>query len=66
MWLYNNASSFEALSKSPPVGADGRLQGGSLLPPNASNYNQMIITRETSQRPTSPGPIVLRGPFGLH
>ena len=66
VWLYNNPSSFEALSKSPPVGADGRLQGGSLLPPNASNYNQMIITRETSQRPTSPGPIVLRGPFGLH
>jgi hypothetical protein len=66
VWLYNNPSSFEALSKSPPVGADGRLQGGSLLPPNAGNYNQMIVTRETSERPTSPGPIVLRGPFGLH
>jgi hypothetical protein len=66
VWLYNSPSSFEPLSKSPPVGADGRLQGGSLLPANAGNYHQMIVTRETNERPTSPGPIVLRGPFGLH
>jgi hypothetical protein len=66
VWLYNSPSSFEALSKSPPVGSNGRLQGGSLLPSNAANYHQMIVTRETSERPTTPGPIVLRGSFGLH
>jgi hypothetical protein len=66
VWLYNSPGSFEALSKSPPVGSDGRLQGGALLPANAGNYHQMIVTRETNQRPGSPGPIVLRGEFSLH
>ena len=56
----------EALSKSPPVRSDGRMQGGSLLPSNAASYHQMILTRETSERPTRPGPIVLRGSFALH
>jgi hypothetical protein len=66
VWLYNSPSSYEALSKSPPVRSDGRLQGGSLLPSNAGSYHQMILTRETSERPTRPGPIVLRGSFALH
>ena len=66
VWLYNSATSFEPLSKSPAVGSDGRLQGGALLPGNAGSYQQMIVTRETSERPTSPGPVVLRGSFALH
>jgi hypothetical protein len=66
VWLYNSPSSYEALSKSPPVGSDGRLQGGALLPSNAASYHQMIVTRETNEHPTTPGPIVLRGGFGLH
>ncbi|HWX74258.1 MAG TPA: hypothetical protein VNZ05_03065 [Solirubrobacteraceae bacterium] len=66
VWLYNSPTSFEALNKTPAVGSDGRLQGGSLLPSNAGGYHQMIVTRETAERPTTPGPIVLRGSFGLH
>jgi hypothetical protein len=66
VWLYNSPSSYEALSKSPPVRSDGRMQGGSLLPSNAGSYHQMILTRETTERPTRPGPIVLRGSFALH
>jgi hypothetical protein len=66
VWLYNSPTSFEALSKSPPVKGDGRLQGGSLLPADAYKYHQMIVTKETSERPTSPGPVVLRGSFALH
>jgi hypothetical protein len=66
VWLYNSPTSFEALSKSPPVASDGRLQGGALLPANAGNYRQMIVTRETNERPTRPGAVVLRGSFGLH
>ena len=66
VWLYNSPSSYEALSKSPPVRSDGRMQGGSLLPSNAGSYHEMILTRETSERPTRPGPIVLRGSFALH
>jgi hypothetical protein len=65
VWLYNSTSSFEALGKSPPVTSDGRMQGGALLPANAGNYHRMIVTRETSEKPTHPGPIVLSGAFKL-
>jgi hypothetical protein len=66
VWLYNSPTSYEPLSKSPPVGSNGRLQGGALLPSNAAQYHQMILTRETIERPTRPGPIVLQGEFALH
>jgi hypothetical protein len=65
VWLYNSPTSHQALSKSPPVGSDGRLQGGALLPSDAGRYHQLILTRETTQRPSAPGPIVLRGSFAL-
>jgi len=65
VWLYNSPTSAEALSKSPAVGSDGRLQGGALLPANAGSYHRMLLTRETSERPTHPGPIVLSGAFAL-
>jgi hypothetical protein len=66
IWLYNSPTSHEALSKSPPVGSDGRLQGGALLPADAGSFHQMLLTRETNSRPTHPGPIVLSGAFALH
>ncbi|MDQ6811097.1 MAG: hypothetical protein M3Z95_04260 [Actinomycetota bacterium] len=66
VWLYNSPTSFEALSRSPPVASNGRLQGGALLPANAGNYHQMLLTRETSERPSKPGTVVLSGAFALH
>jgi len=42
------------------------MQGGNPLPPNASLYHQLIVTRETSTHPAHPGPIVLSGTFALH
>jgi hypothetical protein len=66
VWLYNSPTSHEALSRSPPVGSNGRLQGGALLPSDAGKYHTMLLTRETSQRPAQPGPTVLSGAFGLH
>jgi len=66
VWLYNSPTSAEALTKSPPVGSNGRLAGGALLPANAGEYHTMLITRETSGKPTHPGPVVLSGAFGLH
>jgi hypothetical protein len=65
-WLYNSPTSAEALGKSPAVGADGRLQGGALLPADAASYGHLVVTRETSEHPTHPGPIVLSGAFSLH
>jgi len=65
VWLYNSPTTAEALSRSPDVGSNGRLQGGALLPADAGRYRRMILTRETSERPSHPGAIVLSGPFGL-
>jgi hypothetical protein len=65
IWLYNSPTSHQALSRSPPVGSNGRLEGGALLPANAGGFHRMLVTRETSVRPAHPGPVVLSGPFSL-
>jgi hypothetical protein len=76
IWLYNSPTSAEALSRAacpagahvpscPTVGANGRLQGGALLPSNAGDYRHILLTRETSEHPTAPGPAVLSGAFSL-
>jgi hypothetical protein len=66
VWLYNSATSFEAVSRAPDVGPNGSVQGGALLPKDAGKYHTMLLTRETASTPTKPGPIVLRGAFALH
>jgi Sigma-70, region 4/Anti-sigma-K factor rskA len=66
VWLYNSPASALPLSKSPPVTSNGRLQGGALLPANAGSYHKILLTRETSTKPSHPGPIVLSGSFSLH
>ena len=65
IWLYNSPTSAEAISKAPTVGSNGRLQGGALLPSNAGDYHHILLTRERSAHPTSPGPVVLSGAFAL-
>ena len=66
VWLYNSPTSHEPVSRGPNVGANGRLQGGALLPADAGRYHTMLLTKETSTAPTHPGPVVLSGPFALH
>jgi hypothetical protein len=66
VWLYNSATSFEAVSRAPEVGSNGSVQGGALLPKDAGKYHTMLLTRETASTPTKPGPVVLTGPFALH
>jgi hypothetical protein len=66
VWLYNSPSSYEALSRAPDVGTSGNVQGGALLPKDASKYHTMLLTRETDPKPTKPGPVILRGAFALH
>ncbi len=65
IWLYNSHTSALPLSKSPAVGATHKLAGGALLPSNASEFREMLVTRETATHPTHPGHTVLRGPFRL-
>jgi Sigma-70, region 4 len=64
IWL-SSAAGAEELSQSPAVGSNERLAGGALLPANAGNYSEMLVTRETSSRPARPGTIVLQGAFSL-
>jgi hypothetical protein len=65
IWLYNSRTSALPLSKSPPVGKSHKLAGAALLPENAGEYHEILLTRETNSHPTHPGHIVLRGPFSL-
>ncbi len=65
IWLYNNHTSALPLSKSPPVGTNQRLEGAASLPANAGEFKEVLLTRETSEHPTHPGLVVLRGPFSL-
>ena len=65
-WLYNSPSdSYRLGFVSPAVGKTGQLQVGSPLPANASHFKQLLLTLETQSKPTSPGTIVLQGPFSL-
>jgi hypothetical protein len=65
IWLYNSPSSALPLSKSPAVGKSHKLAGAALLPENAGEFHEILLTRETSTHPTRPGHVVLRGPFSL-
>lgn len=65
IWLYNSPSSALALSKSPSVGSTHRLAGGSLLPSNAGEFHEILLTKETTAHPAHPGRVVLRGAFSL-
>jgi len=65
IWLYKSHSSTLPLSKSPPVGKSHKLAGAALLPENAGEYHEILLTRETSTHPRHPGHVVLRGPFSL-
>ncbi len=65
IWLYNSPTSALALSKAPHVGSTHKLSGAALLPDNAADYREILLTRETSTRPSRPGPVVLHGILGL-
>jgi Sigma-70, region 4 len=65
IWLYNSHTSALPLSRSPAVGSSHKLAGGALLPANAGDFREMLVTKETAGHPTHPGHVVLRGPFRL-
>jgi hypothetical protein len=65
VWLYNSPTSSVALGKIPPVSSNGQAQGGALLPANAGEYHELLLTRETNEHATKPGPVVLSGTFSL-
>jgi hypothetical protein len=65
VWLYNSPTSSAPLGKIPPVSSKGQAQGGALLPANAGDYHEILLTRETNSKATAPGQTVLSGAFSL-
>ena len=65
VWLYNSPTSSAPLGRIPPVSSKGQAQGGALLPANAGDYREILLTRETNSQATQPGPVVLSGAFSL-
>ncbi len=65
IWLYNSPTSFVPVTKSSAVNSKHRLEGISPLPANAAEFHEVLLTRETSSRPTRPGRVILRGPLSL-
>ena len=61
MWLENSASDAKRLGFFGAVKKNGRLQGFVLAPSDFGNFAKLIVTRETSRDPKSPGPVVLSG-----
>ena len=66
-WLYNSPTDAYPLGKAPSVSSNGQLAPvAQALPESAGRFHQLIITKETTERPSSPGETVLVGPFSLH
>jgi Sigma-70, region 4 len=64
LWLYNSPTSAEAIGKTT-VSSSGRVQAAALLPSNAGSYHQILLTHESSEHPSTPGPTSLSGAFSL-
>jgi len=64
VWLYNSPSDAFALGFATYDRTTKRLVGATQLPAEALNYGTLIITRQTTKKPTAPGNIVLQsGPI---
>jgi len=63
IWLYDSPHKYQGLSRSPPVGSNHSLAGGSSLPANAGEFHEILLTEETKAKPAGPGRIIMRGPF---
>ncbi len=62
VWLYNSGSDEHILGfVNPGVTNTGVLQTAGPLPANASRYSQLLVTLESTAKPTVHGTIVLQG-----
>jgi hypothetical protein len=66
VWLTGTGIKAQAVGVLPAPNSSGRIEGGALLPTNASSYHRVLVTLETNQKPTHPGTTVLSGPLSLH
>jgi hypothetical protein len=60
IWLYTSDDKKQFLGfPDTNVGSDGKLQTVSDLSPETPAYGAVLLTRETADKPTKPGPVVL-------
>jgi hypothetical protein len=65
IWLYNSPTSAKALAQAPTVGASHKLEAYGALPTYARDYHEVLLTRETTAKPTHPGQVILHGVLSL-
>ncbi len=66
VWLFNTTADARLLGfVSPQVGPAGTFSSGVTLPDDAIRFHSLIVTRESSTTPASPGTAVLRSPLSL-
>jgi hypothetical protein len=66
VWLSNPGGPSKLLGYvSPSVGKSGDMKTTGPLPSNASSYKEILITLETTEDTTTPGPTVLSGALSL-
>ena len=66
IWLYTSPSKAKFLGfPNPQPDQNGRLETGFGLPNDARNFERLVVTRETQERPGRPGTIVLGGRLQL-
>jgi Anti-sigma-K factor rskA, C-terminal len=66
VWLFNNSGDARLLGfVSPQVGTAGTFSSGVTLPDDAIRFHSVIVTRESSPTPVSPGQTVLHSPLSL-
>jgi len=63
VWLYTSDDKKEFLGFPKRVDKDGRLQTVSDLSPETPAYAAVLLTRETADKPTKPGAVVLIAPM---
>jgi hypothetical protein len=66
VWLTGSGIKAQAVGVLPAPNSAGRIEGGALLPTNASSYQRVLVTLETTQKPSHPGTTILSGPLSLH
>jgi serine/threonine protein kinase len=66
VWLYNSPTSSKLLGwVNPGVTNNGKISTLGTVPSDAGSYKLLLITIETTGKPTRPGTIVLQAPFSL-
>jgi hypothetical protein len=63
IWIYKDQSKARRLGFPPQPDDKGRIATSFAYPDDAKEYDQLIVTQETQQRPQQPGKILLTGPL---